>query len=422
MRKNSRIVNCRFDDGELDVEMTRAMGRKIGTGVLATACAVTAGGQAAAASAGHARTVRVSVSSSGQEADGGSSNFAVSGNGRYIVFVFVAGDTNGVDDVFLRDRKTGRTSRISVTSAGGQADEASASPTISRDGRFVAFTSSATNLVPGDTNGYSDIFIRNLSTGTLKRVSAAAPGGSQDQDLWNAVISGNGRYVSFSTPAPLVAGDDNGAEDVFVNDLNTGETSLVSGPPQAGTASNGDSYSPSMSGDGRYVAFASWATNLVGGDTNSTVDIFLRDRSAVSDDGRYVAFWSDGADYISDILVRDVRLGTTTSASVSPSGERGNNNSAGPSLSADGRYVTFGSWASNLVDGDTSDSYDIFVRDLRKGSTTLASVSASGAQGEHGGDNGLLSADGRHIVFDSFYALVPDDTNGQEDIFVRDRT
>lgn len=415
--------------------------RNIGVSVAVTACVVAAGGQVAYASPARTRTVWASTGSGDSGTTAG--QFAISGNGRYVVFAsaaaLVPGDTNDADDIYLRDRKTGTTTQVSVSSSGAAGDGASDDPTISRDGRYVAFTSYAANLVAGDTDGFSDVFVRDLKTGTTTRVNTAG----QDQDLWNATISGNGRYVSFSTPAPLVAGDDNGVEDVFVNDLSTGETTLASVPAQAGAVSDGGSYWQSISADGRYVAFNSWSTTLVDGDTNNTVDAFLRDRAAgttqrvsvssagqqftgssygtsVSDDGRYVAFTTDGADFIGDINVRDVQQGTTTAVNVSPTGERANENGADPQLSADGRYVTFGSFATNLVTNDTNGWYDIFVRDLQSGTTSLASVATDGTQRPYGGDNARISADGHHIAFDSTSGYVPGDTNDQEDVYVRD--
>jgi Tol biopolymer transport system component len=229
-------------------------------------------------------TTRVSVNSEGGEGNGGSQLPKLSADGRSVVFIsgatnLVAGDTNGFDDVFVHDRRTGTTTRVSVNSAGIQANNNSDDPTMSADGRFVAFNSAATNLVAGDTNGTLDAFVHDRRTGTTTRVSVDSAGTQANGDSFFPALSANGRFVAFVSGATnLVADDTSGMEDVFVHDRRTGTTTRVN-VDSAGTQANGDSIGlPSLTADGRSVAFSSEATNLVAGDTNGALDIFVHDR------------------------------------------------------------------------------------------------------------------------------------------------
>lgn len=397
---------------------------------------------------------RVSVSNTGKQGNDRSFAFAVSDDGRYVAFDssatnLVTGDTNAVDDVFVRDRETRKTQRISVSSNRTQADGESYQPSISADGRYVVFVSAATNLVAGDTNGLADVFLRDLQSGTIRRIDVAAPGGRQDFNLYSPKISADGHSIVLSTPSPLVPEDTNGQEDVFVHDLATGTTSMVS-MPESGGLGDGLSFWPWISTTGRYVAFVSWASNLVPGDTNGVGDVFLHDRvtgsttrvslsdddqqatkasfaPAVSADGRYVSFGSEAplvagdTGSLNDVFVRDLVLGTTTLVSATPAGAPGNNTTGDPVITPDGRYVAFGSHASDLVAADTNDQGDLFVRDMWTGQTTLASVSATGMPGNGASSNPQISADGRHVAFNSWASnLVSGDTNNQLDVFVRD--
>ncbi|MGH8893485.1 MAG: TolB family protein, partial [Actinomycetes bacterium] len=190
----------------------------------------------------------------------------------------VPGDTNGVPDVFVHDRQTGTTSRISVASDGSQVyyGDISFGLALSADGRYVAFGSSTGRLVPGDTNGKFDVFVHDRRTGTTSRVSLASDGRQVYNDSGQAVISADGRHVGFmSFAGRLVPGDSNGAEDVFVHDRRTGATSRVSVASDGSQANEANSW-PAVSADGRHVAFISRASNLVTGDTNRTEDVFVR--------------------------------------------------------------------------------------------------------------------------------------------------
>ena len=404
-------------------------------------------------------TYRVSVDSSGSEANNSSSSGyagVLSGDGHYVAFYstatnLVAGDTNGASDIFVRDTVAGTTTRVSVDSSGSEANNGSYDPSFSADGRYVAFISSASNLVAGDTNAASDIFVRDTVAGTTTRVSVDSSGSEANSGSDYPSLSADGRYVAFySSATNLVAGDTNGASDIFVRDTVAGTTTRVS-VDSSGSEGNNDSYYPSLSADGRYVAFYSWASNLVAGDTNGAEDIFVRDTVAgtttrvsvddsgseanshsydpsLSADGRYVAFRSAASNLVagdtngaSDIFVRDTVAGTTTRVSVDGSGSEANSHSYDPSLSADGRYVAFYSWASNLVAGDTNGVGDIFVRDTVASTTTRVSVDSSGSEANGSSDYLSLSADGRYVAFSSGATnLICDDTNGYQDVFVRD--
>ncbi len=284
---------------------------------------------------------------------------------------------------------------VSVDSTGNPANGGSYSPVLSADGRYVAFRSEASNLVAGDTNNAQDVFVRDVVAGTTTRVSVDSTGTQGNGDSYNAVVSADGRYVVFESEASnLVFGDTNDDVDVFVRDVVAGTTTRVS-VDSIGTQGTGGSGRPSVSADGRYVVFDSVASNLVAGDTN-------------------------GAD---DVFVRDLVAGTTTRVSVDSAGGQANGPSpffSPSSISADGRYVVFDSGASNLVTGDTNDTGDVFVRDLVAGTTTRVSVDSIGRQGNSHSYEPAISADSRYVAYRSAASnLVPGDTNGVADVVVR---
>jgi Tol biopolymer transport system component len=266
----------------------------------------------------------------------------------------VTGDTNGSWDVFVRDRQTNTTTILSVAPNGTPGNSHSHHPRISADGRYVAFDSDANNLVTGDTNGHRDIFIRDRQTNTTTLVSVATDGTQGNGNSQDQGISADGRYVAFASYASnLVTGDTNGFQDIFVRDRQTSTTTRVS-VASDGTQANWESYYPCINADGRFVGFASLSSNLVSGDTNSSEDIF----------------------------VRDLQAGTTTLVSLASDGTQENNDSDEPCLSANGRYVAFESEATNLVPGDTNGYYDIFVATLIP-PTAIASINPKqGIQGE----------------------------------------
>jgi Tol biopolymer transport system component len=395
--------------------------RRLG-GLLALliAVAVLVGG----ATAAPLLTELVSVRSNGRQGDDISGRFsapAISGNGLVVAFDsqatnLVGGDTNRAVDLFVRDRTTGRTTVVSVSSRGKLGNGHSLGPAVSGDGRFVAFESDASNLVPADTNFMRDIFVHDRLTRDTTRVSVGPGGAQADATSLDASISADGRYVAFISDASnLVPGGSTGRQ-AFVHDRVTGVTELVS-VDTAGTESDGFATGAAISADGRSVAFGSFATNLVPVDTNGAIDIFVHDRLT----------------------------GTTVRASVRTDGGEGNDSSLRASISGDGSIVTFSSNATNLVDGDTNERRDIFVHFLATGVTERISVSSAGVQSDGDSDGfGIrggtsfgpeISNDGSHVAFDSQATnLIADDTNtcslqgGQSfpnpgqcpDIFVRD--
>jgi Tol biopolymer transport system component len=401
-------------------------------------------------------TTRVSESSSHGQGNGSADDSYISADGRYVTFQadasnLVTGDTNGVTDVFVNDRVTGTTTRVSVSSSGAQANKRSIDPAISADGRYVVFASEATNLVSGDTNGKRDIFVVDRTTGAVQRVSLSSSGAQANKSSSDPVISADGRYVAWRTDASnLVSGDTNAIDDIFRRDRTTNTTIRVS-VATAGTQATGVSDQPAISDDGRYVVFASDASNLVSGDTNAVRDIFLRDTvnsttsrvsvaaggaqanalsddPAISGDGTVVAFESDATNLIAgdtnakqDVFVVILASGLVERASVSSSGVAGNHTSREPALSRDGRYVAFDSVASNFVAGDTNGKLDIYVRD-RVGGTTVLYSPAWGAAvpGNNQSLNPEVSADGQSVAFVSDATnLVASDTNAARDVFVR---
>jgi len=332
-------------------------------------------------------TTRVSVASDGTQGNGGSYGPFISADGRYVAFPsqatnLVAGDSNGCEDIFVHDRETGQTTRVSVSSNGTQGDYASFYPTITADGRFVAFESWASNLVVDDTNGEIDVFVHDRITKVTTRFSVASDG--TQGSGWYPFISADGHYVAFASGSDnLVVGDTNNTSDIFVKDRVTGETTRIS-LASDGSQANDLSQNPSISGDGLYVAFESWATNLVLGDTNLLRDTFVHDRVT----------------------------GETTRVSVASDGTQANGNPSNPIISTDGRYVAFESWASNLVVGDTNSTNDIFVHDRVTGETSRLSVASDGTQGNNYSWYPSISADGRSVAYHSFADnLVVGDTN-----------
>jgi Tol biopolymer transport system component len=222
----------------------------------------------------------MSVASDGKPGNGASFSPQISGDGRFVAFVseatnLVGGDTNGAADVFVHDRETGRTTRVSVASNGAPVNGDAFTPSISGDGRYVAFATDAGNLVPGDANHASDVFVHDRQTGRTVLVSAAGDGHPSDRGSFAPSLSADGRAVSFVTDGALLPDDTNHTEDVYVADLSTGALRRVS---LASDGSEGDrpSTGPSISGDGTAVAFESLATNLVVPDTNTAEDVFWR--------------------------------------------------------------------------------------------------------------------------------------------------
>ena len=341
--------------------------------------------------------------------------------------------------------------RVSANAEGIGGNGASVSPTISADGRYIAFQSDADNLVPEDNNGFTDIFVYDRQTEQMTRVSVSSSGTEGDFVSFFPAISSNGRYVAFQSNASnLVEKDRNRTTDIFVHDRETGWTNLVS-INNEGEYGNSSSSEPVISGDGRYVAFHSNATNLAPNDTNKSLDVFVYDRDteeispisishlgkfvkgasigpAISANGRYVAFSSHAQKLVKDdqndsmdVFIRDQETNEIMLVSVASDGQPGNGPSFAPTLSAEGRYVAFRSTATNLVTNDTNEVEDIFVHDRETSETMLASVSSTGQQANGISFGPRLSADGRYVAFNSNASnLVADDDNDSTDVFIHD--
>jgi len=393
-------------------------------------------------------TERVSVPAFEDEGDSDSYGVSISANGRFVAFQseatnLVPGDTNAVMDVFVRDRRKGTTTRVSVNSAGDEGNHESTDPSVSQNGRFVAFQSFATNLVPGDLNNDFDVFVHDRKTGATTRVS--------DRGLAPS-ISASGRFVAFESDADnLVPDDTNGTRDIFLHDRKTGATTRVSIDSTGGQADDA-SFEACVSGNGRFVAFRSYASNLVEGDLNGKRDVFVHDRKrgtttrvsvdseggegngssrlpSLSRNGRMVAFHSDASNLVegdlngfSDVFVHDRKSGVTSRVSVGSAGGEGNAGSFLGRLSANGRSVAFESQASNLVEGDVAGFSDVFLHRRKTGVTIRISVDAAGSEADNGSYNPSISGNGRFVAFESGASdLVSGDKNLVFDAFVRDR-
>jgi len=424
-------------------------------------------------------TELVSVNSDGSQMDSDSFQPAISADGRYIAFYSRVNEGLNPNytpayQVFVRDRQTGITELVSVDSGGNPMQTGGVAPAISADGRYVAFVSE-TSLVGGGLGTH--VFVHDRQTGITERVSVDSAGNeANDGGSGSAMISADGCYVAFySNATNLVAGDTNETGDVFVHDRQTGITERVS-VDSAGNQGNGGSDNPAISADGRYVAFESWASNLVPGDSNecgsadwpeNCSDIFVHDHQTgitervsvdaagnqandrselpvISGDGRYVAFpsaamnlvpndtdtctWVDTTFNCVDIFVHDRQTGATERVNVDSAGSPAGGDTFGygwyrPAISADGRYVAFPSEANLAPGGGGTATEDVFIHDRQTGVTELVSVHTSDSWSARG-DSTLpaLSADGRYVAFESSGTdLTPGDTNGHPDVFVHDR-
>jgi Tol biopolymer transport system component len=375
--------------------------RRLSVIVVTAAVLVAAAGPAVGRSTGGTR--RVSVATGGAQANGMSWGGAISGDGRWVAFdsqatTLVAGDTNGQPDVFVHEMGAKSTWRVSVGLAGVQANGSSVYPSISGDGRYVVFSSSASNLVPDDTNNQDDVFVHDIWTGTTRRVSLDAAGHQLHHGSFGSAISPDGGYVAFTSRSPdVVPGDTNDLNDVFLRNLATGATRRVSvgtGGTQVSDGFGGGA--PAISAYGASVVFTSTGGDVVPGDTNGVDDVF----------------------------VHDVATSRTERVSVATDGTQGTNSSStggAPSISADGTRIAFQTYATEFAPGDTNNARDDFVRDRRTGRTLLVSESVTGGVGASYSDFPVISPDGRWVVFDSFAPdLVDGDVNGAGDVFVRD--
>jgi Tol biopolymer transport system component len=393
-------------------------------------------------------TTRVSVNGAGRSGNHDSGTSAVSGNGTAIAFTstasnLVPGDTNGEGDVFVRDRRTNSgIERVSVSGTGKQANRASHSTaaSISNDGRYVVFESVASNLVPGDTNHVSDVFLRDRTAHTTVRVSVNSAGRQGNADSFNPTISIDGRFVVYASAATnLVPGDTNGFMDVFVWDRLSRATRRVS-VSRTGAQGNDDSIYGVAGAKGDVIYFESHASNLVPGDVHSDLDVFVLDTVArtverVSVDnaghelpdgangGLSINAVGSGATFLSggarpQVYLRYPRLHTTMLVSVNDAHRPGNGGSGSPSFSPTGAYVAFSSLATNLVPGVSGPQ--VYLRDLGAGKTILVSANNSGRAGN--GQSMLPSASLTGVSFTSSATnLAAGSTGGHLQVYFRAR-
>ena len=367
---------------------------------------------ASRASAAATDTLVSAAASNGHAAQGISLPGSISADDRYVAYVswaanIVSGDTNGDEDVFVRDL-TGTTSvRASVSTAGVQANGLSDAPVISQNGRWVAFQSVATNLSKApDTNRTWDVFVRNLDTDRTRRVSVSTSGAQGSQASLQPSISADGERVVFQSDSPnLARRDTNRASDVFERDQLTGITRRVSRNP-AGKQFSGGAWCGVISPDGQYVAFATRNAGIGIRDLATKTTRMLRNLS-----GCPVGFSADDRYLVEDaasggVLVRDLHQGGSTTVSIDPSGSPFYKATA-TSISNDGRYV-----AMDAVIKTSRGVHALYVRDLQDGTTFLAS------DGEQ--TNGIVSPDGAYAVFSTITPLdVTLDHNSKKDVYLR---
>lgn len=343
------------------------------------------------------------VSSSGVPGNGDVlSGVRVSGDGRFVAFPstsnnLVPADSNGDWDAFVRDLWTQTTELVSVASDGTQGNEGSGPWGLSFDGRYVLFSSSATNLHPLDTDDKRDLFVRDRVLGTTEWISVPYVAGMTSGDTWDAGISSDGRYVAFdSEDSYLVPGDSNGARDVFVRDRLSGTTQLASVSTTGLAANFGGGY-VRISGDGRHVLFLSPSTNLWPVVPSSLFFFFQH------------------------LYVRDLDTGVTELVDVNPQGWAGNHQILGDSfaLSHDGSTVVFGSQSGDLLPGPP---LSIGPRGyIRKFPGPVESLSIVGYQASPEVENAEFSGDGRYVSFETGYVeWVPGYPMGSEDTFLHD--
>jgi hypothetical protein len=338
----------------------------------------------------------------------------------------------------------------SVTTTGTPGDWGGGNPDLSADGRYVVFQSESTNLEPGAAGGPIHVYRRDLATGHTVRVSVSATGAAGNGISYFPVVSGDGARVAYySSSTNLVATDADSTYDVYAWDAASGAVTLVS-VSTAGVKGDGQSYSPSISENGRYVAVESDATNLDGADANGDSDIYLRDLTGhtterisvsmaggdpdgaswepkVSADGRYVMFYSDASNLVVgdtngdyDVFVRDTVNNTTTRVSVADD-ETQISDGTGLAMTPDGRYILFHTW-DGLAAGDTNSQADVYLRDRIAGTTELVSKSTLGVCGNDPSYDAAISGDGRYVLIQSYATnLGAGDINTHEDLYLRDR-
>ena len=391
---------------------------------------------------GGPRTQLVSKTSAGEPADQASVAPAVSASGRYVAFQSDAMNLPGEDvyiDVYVHDRKTGKTRLVSRNSAGDPGDGSSEDPAISGSGRYVAFESIASNLPGGGS--FPQVYVHDRKTGKTRLASKNSAGEPADTNSGSAELSRSGRYLAFESDGDNLPGGL--YTDVYVHDRETGKTRLAS-KNSAGEALDSAGLTPSISGSGRFVGFESLATNLPSGGTYQ--EVYLHDRktgktrlvsktsggeradgdtsnSSVSASGRYVAFRSlapnlPGDDAVGDVYVHDRKTGKTRLVSRTSAGEPGDQDAYDPSISGSGRHVAFYSFALNLPGDDSV--FDVYVHDRKNGKTRLASKTSGGEPADGDSLEPSMSGSGRYVGFYSNADNLPG-TDSVSDVYLHGR-
>jgi Tol biopolymer transport system component len=340
----------------------------------------------------------VSTNSVGTKSDGDSNEAAFSADGGTVAFQSTATnlddhDTDTLTDVYVKDLSSGSLVLASTSSSGAKGNSLSLSPTLSSDGTVVAFESFATNLHPDDDDTRVDIYVKDLVTGALTLASTSSSGAKGTEDSAFAALSADGTAVAFQTFSNLDAADTDASADVYVKDLVSGTTTLAS-TSDTGATGDGASAGPSLSADGTKVAFVSTSSNLDPADTDPIHDVFVK-----------------------DLVSGEVSLG-----SVSAGGLKSDDiNLFTSALSHDGNRVAFVSMAGNLSSADGDTLLDVYVKDLSSGVLTLASTSSAGVKGnDDSGTWPALSGDGTLVAFESMATnLDPADGDADEDVYVK---
>ena len=422
--------------------------------VVVTALSVV--GIATPASAAPGDLTLASTSETGVKGDAASSEPIVSADGTKVAFNSNASnlhpdDTDHLYDVYVKDLATGTLRLVSISETGTKGNANSYLSSLSADGTKIGFSSIADNLHPEDIDGFRDVYVRDMGTGTLTLVSTSETGTKANANSYPSILSADGTKVAFFSSASNLHPDDpDGIGDVFVKDLISGSLTLVS-TSQTGAKGSAESYVTSLSSDGTKVGFHSYASNLDPNDTDARVDVYVKDvatgtltlasttetgvksngfsdHAIVSADGTAVGFFSNSTnldvadtDGVGDVYVKDLVTGTLTLASTSAAGSKGSNFSFLSSLSSDGTKVGFDSQAGNLHPNDTDSNMDVYVKDLVTGDLTLASISATGTKSAGQSSQASLSADGTEVAFISTANnLDPADTDFISDVYVKE--
>ena len=423
----------------------------------AVALIVATPGAASAGAAGPGGSTRLlSRSVTGRPGEAGSVQPAISRDGSVVAFASIAedlvpGDTNRLSDVFLIDRSgAGSVVLVSHAMDGGPANGESSRVSVSGDGPYMTFLSRATNLVAEPTKGLLQVYLYDRTADTISLVSRNDDGLAGDADSVSASVSGTGAFVAFASKATnFVTDSAKRHTNVYRRDIVAATTTLIS-KSVLGRPANKDSFDPSIDDSGSEVAFASYASNLFHDDKTGHLDVFLSDRAAevslisrtpggapangfnygpsISGNGRFIAFSSDASDLAqpdtngaTDVFVRNLRTDHTRLLSTAPSGDSANSDSSAESINRRGDVVTFESYATDLVVGDVNDFADVFVR-KGSGAVQLVSSGVDGAPSDGESDASAVNSSGRVIVYQSVATnLVRDDDNGAYDVFLNRR-